>query len=62
VSLLSWSLTLLIDVGLLHGMKPHWAWIALNVTFGWYLYEKFCRKYAISVYQNVAIALHIMRD
>ncbi len=62
VSLLSWALALITDVGLLHGMKPHWAWIALNVTFLWYLYEKLLRKYALSMYQHVAATVSAMRD
>lgn len=62
VSLLSIALALVIDVFLLHGKKPDWAWIMLNTPFLWYLYEKLLRKFTISLYRNLAATLDAMLD
>jgi hypothetical protein len=32
-------------------------WIALNVFFFWFLYEKFLRKYCLAFYKRIMLAL-----
>lgn len=62
VSLLSIAMALMIDIFVLHGKKPDWAWMLLNTPFIWYLYEKFLRRFALSVFRNLAATLDAMRD
>lgn len=51
--------SLLVDISLhlMRYQKPPALWMALNIAFAWFIYEKILRKYCLALYRRLMLAL-----